>query len=221
MTAASTPVQALAVYALPVLLAITLHEAAHAYAAWRLGDDTAYALGRVTLNPIKHIDPIGTLLMPLLLYFSTGGSFVFGYARPVPVVARQLRQPRRDMVWVALAGPLANLLQALLWLALAYGAQAQGVPREAFGLRLCQAGVASNLAMFVFNLFPMLPLDGGRILAGLLPLQWAQRFARLEPFGFYIVLLLLLAGVMDALWMRPLFEFSLNAMASLLRPLFL
>lgn len=220
MTTAPT-LQALAVYALPVLLAITLHEAAHAYAAWRLGDSTAHALGRVTLNPLKHIDPVGTLLMPLLLYFGTGGSFVFGYARPVPVVARQLRRPRRDMVWVALAGPLANWLQALLWLALAHGAQAQGVAREAFWLRLCLAGVTSNLAMFVFNLFPMLPLDGGRILAGLLPPQWAQRFARLEPFGFYMVLLLLLAGVMDALWMRPLFEFSLNAMASLLRPLFL
>lgn len=219
MTAAPT-LQALVVYALPVLLAITLHEAAHAYAAWRLGDDTAHAQGRVTLNPLRHIDPIGTLLMPLLLYFSTGGSFVFGYARPVPVVARKLHRPRLDMALVALAGPLTNGLQALLWLALAYMAQAQGLPREAFWLRLCLAGVGSNLAMFVFNLFPMLPLDGGRILAGLLPPQWAQRFARLEPFGFYIVLLLLLAGVMDAWWMRPLFEFSLNAIASLLRPLF-
>ncbi|MDO4795962.1 MAG: site-2 protease family protein [Brachymonas sp.] len=215
MTTAPT-LQALAVYALPVLLAITLHEAAHAYAAWRLGDNTAYAQGRVTLNPLRHIDPIGTLAMPLLLYFSTGGSFVFGYARPVPVVARQLRRPRRDMALVALAGPLTNGLQAWLWLALVYAAQAQGLAmQESFFLRMGWAGAMSNLAMFVFNLFPILPLDGGRILAALLPPAWTRRFARLEPFGFYIVLLLLLTGAIDSWWMQPLLEMSLRTMTLL------
>lgn len=220
MTAATSTLQALAVYSFPVLLAITLHEAAHAYAAWRLGDNTAHALGRVTLNPLKHIDPIGTVVMPLLLYFSTGGSFVFGYARPVPVVAHLLRQPRRDMALVALAGPLANGLQALLWLAFADAMQTQGLTHEGFGLRLCLAGVTSNLAMFVFNLFPLLPLDGGRILEALLPPAWARAFARLEPFGFYIVLLLLMTGVLSRLWMSPLFEISLRVITAVLRPLF-
>lgn len=209
MTAAPT-LQALVVYALPVLLAIALHEAAHAYAAWHLGDDTAHAQGRVTLNPLKHIDPIGTLLMPLLLYLGTGGSFVFGYARPVPVVARNLHQPRRDMALVALAGPLSNWLQALMWLVLAHALQRLGLAREALWVRMCWAGVMSNLAMFVFNLFPMLPLDGGRILAGLLPPVWARQFARLDPFGLYIVLLLLITGVIDSMWMRPLFEMNLR-----------
>lgn len=215
----TSALQTLSVYAIPVLLAITLHEAAHAYVAWRLGDGTARELGRVTLNPLKHIDPVGTLLMPLLLYLGTGGSFVLGYARPVPVIARNLRQPRRDMALVALAGPLSNWLQALAWLVLAHALQRLGLAREALWVRMCWAGVMSNLAMFVFNLFPMLPLDGGRILAGLLPPAWARQFARLEPFGFYIVLLLLITGVIDSMWMRPLFEMNLRMIAVVLKVL--
>ena len=218
MTTASI-FQALVVYAIPVLLAITLHEAAHAYAAWYFGDDTARSLGRVTLNPIRHIDPLGTVAMPLLLYLSTAGSFVFGYARPVPVLARQLRNPRRDMALVALAGPLSNWLQALLWLALLHVAQRMGLPREGFLPDLCRAGVTVNLLMFAFNLFPMLPLDGGRILASLLPPSWARQFARLEPFGFYIVLLLLMTRVIDTVWMQPLLDMAFRVIYWVLIPL--
>ena len=212
-------VQTLAVYAVPVLLAITLHEAAHAYAAWHLGDDTARAQGRVTLNPLKHIDPIGTVAMPLLLYAGTGGSFVFGYARPVPVLTRNLRAPRRDMALVALAGPLANLLQAMTWLIAVYLAQALGMGRESFLGQMGHAGVMVNLVMFAFNLFPMLPLDGGRILAGVLPPALARPFARLEPFGFYIVMVLVMMRVIHTVWMQPLLAGTLKMITWALAPL--
>ena len=146
-------IQTVLVYALPVLFAITLHEAAHGYAARFLGDPTAWQLGRVTLNPWVHIDWLGTILMPVLLYFATSGAFLFGYAKPVPVDWGRLRKPKRDMIWVALAGPLSNLLQALIWavawlLLVAFGWQ------ERFFIEMCQAGVLSNVVMFAFNLFP-------------------------------------------------------------------
>ena len=150
-------IQTVLIYALPVIFAITLHEAAHGYAAQRLGDPTAAMLGRVTLNPLVHIDPMGTILMPLLLYFSTGGAFLFGYAKPVPVRFDHLRHPKRDMVWVALAGPAANLLQALLWGILLYALAATGVS-ERFFIEMCKAGMLTNVVMFAFNLFP-LPLS--------------------------------------------------------------
>ena len=153
-------IQTVLIYAIPVLFAITVHEAAHGYAARALGDDTAYVMGRVTLNPIRHIDPVGTILMPLMLFFATSGSFLFGYAKPVPVRFGRLRSPKRDMVWVALAGPGANLVQALLWGALLTVLQGMGVG-EYFFLKMCQGGVFVNLVMFAFNLFPVPPLDGG------------------------------------------------------------
>ena len=212
-------IQTFAVYAIPVLLAITLHEASHAYAAWHFGDETARAQGRVTLNPFKHIDAIGTVAMPLLLYFGTGGRFVFGYAKPVPVQAHLFRHPRRDMALVALAGPTSNLLQTLVWMAAGYLAQVLGWERGDFFVRMSLAGVLTNLAMYAFNLFPMLPLDGGRILAGLLPAAWAPRFSRLEPFGFFIVMALLMAHVIDSLWMRPLVNGTLRVLVWLLAPL--
>ena len=214
----TTFVQTAAVFVVPVLLAITLHEAAHAYAAWLLGDNTARLQGRVTLNPIKHIDPLGTVLMPILLYWTTDGNFVFGYARPVPVLARNLRVPWRDMALVALVGPLANLLQAVLWMLIAYVIQAKGALSTELLARVAWTGVMVNLVMFAFNLFPMLPLDGGRILSGLLPSAWARQFARLEPFGFYIVLMLVITGVINAVWMRPVLGVTWTGIAWLLAP---
>jgi len=196
-------IQAIALYALPVLFAITVHEAAHGYAARHFGDNTAYMQGRMTLNPFKHIDPIGTIAMPLLLYFATSGAFLFGYAKPVPVNFGALRNPKRDMVWVALAGPASNFFQAIAWALLLIGLVGMGV-EEAFFVEMAQAGIRVNLVMWAFNLFPLPPLDGGRILVGLLPWRQGQVVARLEPWGFFIVMGLVVAGVVGALWLRPL-----------------
>ena len=196
-------IQTVAIYAIPVIFAITLHEAAHGYVAKSFGDKTAYLLGRVTLNPIKHIDPVGTILIPLMLYFATAGTFLFGYAKPVPVQFGNLRRPKKDMVWVALAGPASNLFQALLW-GIAYLFLIKLGVSERFFIEMCQAGVLVNVVMFVFNLFPLPPLDGGRILVGVLPWRQAAMVSRIEPWGFYIVLGLLLTNVISNLWMRPL-----------------
>lgn len=211
-------IQTVAVYALPVLFAITLHEAAHGYVARHFGDNTAWALGRVTLNPIKHIDPIGTIVMPLVLYFATAGTFLFGYAKPVPVRFGHLRNPKRDMVWVALAGPASNLFQAVLWGVLFYLLQASGVTEDFF-LKMCRAGLLVNVVMFVFNLFPLPPLDGGRILVGLLPYRAAELVSRVEPYGFFIVMGLILAGIINKLWMSPLMGLTYGALEIILTPL--
>ncbi len=173
-------VQTVAIYALPVIFAITLHEAAHGYAALRFGDATAATMGRITLNPIKHIDPIGTIAMPLLLYFATSGSFVFGYAKPVPVNFGNLNHPKRDMIWVALAGPASNFVQAIVWAAVFILLNGAGVD-ERFFIEMAKAGVLVNLVMWAFNLFPLPPLDGGRILVGLLPWRQAVAVSRIEP----------------------------------------
>ncbi len=210
-------IQTVALYALPVLFAITVHEAAHGYAARHFGDNTAYALGRITLNPIKHIDPIGTLLMPLLLYFATGGTFLFGYAKPVPVRFGKLRHPKRDMVWVALAGPAANFIMAFLWGVLLFVLRGTGVT-EPFFLKMAQGGVLVNVVMFAFNLFPLPPLDGGRILVGLLPYRQAEFVARAEPWGFFIVMGLVIAGVVSTLWMQPLMRLTYGLLDLLLTP---
>jgi len=211
-------IQTVTLYAIPVLLAITLHEAAHGYVAKHYGDPTAYLLGRVTLNPAKHIDPLGTIAMPLLLYFATAGNFLFGYAKPVPVRFDRLHHPKRDMVWVALAGPGANLIQALLWGALLYLLTFAGV-QERFFIDMCRAGVLTNVVMFVFNLFPLPPLDGGRILVGLLPWRAASALSRVEPWGFFIVMALVLAGVISNFWMRPLMALTYGLIDLALYPL--
>jgi Zn-dependent protease len=211
-------VQTIALYAIPVLFAITVHEAAHGYAARHFGDHTAAQLGRITLNPMRHIDPLGTIAMPLLLYFATSGAFLFGYAKPVPVNFGRLNNPKRDMVWVALAGPGANLLQAILWTVLLYVLLAMGV-EERFFLQMCRAGLMVNLVMFAFNLFPLPPLDGGRILVGLLPWKQAELVSRVEPWGFFIVMALVLTGVVGNLWLRPLMSFTGGAIELLLSPL--
>lgn len=210
-------IQTVLIYALPVLFAITVHEAAHGYAARHFGDDTAYRLGRITLNPIRHIDPIGTIVMPLVLYFATAGAFVFGYAKPVPVRFGNLRNPKRDMVWVALAGPGANLIQAFLWGLGMILLHATGLT-EPFFLRMCQGGVLVNVVMFALNLFPLPPLDGGRILVGLLPYKQAVQVARIEPWGFFIVMGLLLLGVVSTWWMQPLMTLTIGLLDLLLTP---
>ncbi|HEX9719838.1 MAG TPA: site-2 protease family protein [Ramlibacter sp.] len=207
----SNLIQTVLIYALPVLFAITIHEAAHGYVARALGDNTAYAMGRVTLNPLKHIDPVGTILMPLMLYFATGGTFLFGYAKPVPVNFGQLRRPKRDMIWVALAGPASNLIQALLWAVLFAVLRFSGV-EERFFLIMALAGVLVNLVMWAFNLFPLPPLDGGRILVGLLPWRAANALSRVEPWGFFIVLGLVLLGVVGAYWLLPLIKLGYLAL---------
>lgn len=211
-------IQTIAIYALPVLFAITVHEAAHGYVARHYGDNTAAMLGRVTLNPVKHIDPIGTIVMPLFLYIATSGAFLFGYAKPVPVNFARLRNPRRDMVWVALAGPLSNLIQALGWAIGLYLLRGAGVD-ERFFLGMCRAGVLVNVVMFVFNLFPLPPLDGGRVLAGLLPPRAAMALSRVEPWGFFIVMGLVVAGVISKLWMLPLMSLTFGFLDLVLSPL--
>ncbi|MDP2450341.1 MAG: site-2 protease family protein [Polaromonas sp.] len=211
-------IQTVAIYALPVLFAITVHEAAHGYVARHFGDNTAWMLGRVTLNPLKHIDPLGTILMPLLLYFATSGAFLFGYAKPVPVQFGKLRNPKRDMVWVALAGPGANLAQALLWGIALYLLQGAGIS-EPFFIKMCQAGILVNVVMLVFNLFPLPPLDGGRVLVGLLPMRQAMLVSRVEPWGFFIVMALVIAGVITNLWMRPLMTLTYALLEIVLTPL--
>ena len=210
-------VQTVAIYALPVLFAITVHEAAHGYAARHFGDNTAHMLGRITLNPLKHIDPLGTIAMPLMLYFATSGAFLFGYAKPVPVNFGRLRHPKKDMVWVALAGPGANLAQAVLWTLALYLLIALGVD-ERFFTEMCKAGVLVNLVMFAFNLFPLPPLDGGRILVGLLPHHLAWQVSRIEPWGFFIVMALVITGVVSSLWMRPLIALTSGLIDLLLSP---
>ena len=214
----SNLIQTVLIYALPVLFAITIHEAAHGYVARYLGDNTAYMMGRVTLNPIKHIDPLGTILMPLMLYFATSGAFLFGYAKPVPVNFGQLRSPKRDMIWVALAGPASNFIQAIAW-AVLYALLVGFDARERFFLDMAKAGVLVNLVMWAFNLFPLPPLDGGRILMGLLPWKQAQLLGRVEPWGFFVVLGLVLAGVVGTYWLRPLIGFGYASLAVLLTPL--
>lgn len=209
-------IQTFSVYALPIVFAITLHEAAHAYAAKYFGDTTAYAQGRMSMNPIKHIDPIGTLLIPIVLYFA-GSPFLFGYAKPVPVNFGNLRNPKKQMAFVALAGPMANMAMAFGWLVLAIMLRAFGMNEE-FLMRMAQAGVLTNLVIFAFNLFPIPPLDGGRIMTSLLPHRYAYKFAQLEPYGFFIVLALVFLHVLHY-WMTPVMALAGTVLQLLVSPL--
>ena len=191
----------IALAAIPVVLAITLHEAAHGYVARQFGDSTAWMLGRVTLNPLKHIDPIGTVLVPLGILLLSGGGFPFGWAKPVPVNFGNLRHPKRDMLWVAAAGPGVNFMMALVW-ALVFGLGA-GVLASDGVKYMSLIGVGINVSLMVLNLLPILPLDGGRIAVSLLPHSLALPFARTERFGFFIVIALLATGILGVA-MRPL-----------------
>jgi len=210
----------LAIWVLPVLLAITLHEAAHGYVARHFGDNTAHLAGRISLNPLRHVDPVGTVLVPLGIYLlsSAGGvPLLFGWAKPVPVEFARLSRPKQDMLWVAAAGPGANLFMAFVW-ALVFKL-AWTMPPFAYTVPLSEmarAGVQINLVLMVLNLFPIPPLDGGRIAVSLLPHRFAWKFARLERFGFPILLVLLFTGVlamvlgpvMDAV--KSLLEFAVQ-----------
>jgi Zn-dependent protease len=187
------------VYAPSVVFAITLHEAAHGYVAKHFGDTTAYMLGRVTLNPIKHIDPLGTIVMPLVTAWA---GFIFGWAKPVPVNFENLRHPKRDMLWVAAAGPGSNVVQALAWAALAKGLF--GVPGgvATYWFQVAEAGIVVNLILAILNLFPILPLDGGRIVASLLPARLSYAYQGTERYGMIILIVLLVTGALGWL-MRP------------------
>ena len=196
----------IAVNAIPLLLAITLHEAAHGYAARMFGDRTAEMLGRISLNPIKHIDPVGTLLVPALT-LAIGG-FFFGWAKPVPVNFNNLRHPKRDMIWVAAAGPLANLIMAIAWAVVLKVSDSTAIDA------IAKAGVSWNVGLMVLNLLPILPLDGGRILAGLLPGPLAYKYSRLEPYGLFIVLGLSAVGVLGMI-LFPLYRITYQALGAL------
>lgn len=211
-----TLVQKICVWALPVLFAIALHEVAHGWVASWFGDQTAKRLGRLSINPFRHIDPVGTVLVPILLLIM--GGFVFGWAKPVPVDARNLRHPRRDMVWVAAAGPSANFLMALFWAGVMKSSLAlmQSHPLQAVHLFVLmgQAGIVINLILGILNLLPLPPLDGGRILSCLLPGRLAYYYDRIEPFGFFILLGLLLLGALSVI-IGPLFAWSYQQITSL------
>lgn len=190
-------VQQLAVWALPVLFAITVHEVAHGWVARYLGDPTAMMLGRLTLNPIKHIDPVGTVLVPAALVLL--GGVIFGWAKPVPITVENLKSPKRDMAFVAVAGPLSNLLMALLWalvmkiaLLIASAAPALAMPLTYMGA----AGITINAILLVLNLLPVPPLDGSRVVSSLLPEPMAWKFNRLEPYGLIILLALMVFGIL-------------------------
>ncbi|MEK9964350.1 MAG: site-2 protease family protein [Betaproteobacteria bacterium] len=193
-------IQILSLYALPAILAITLHEAAHGYAAKRLGDLTAYQEGRISLNPLKHIDPIGTLVVPAVLLIASGGKLAFGWAKPVPVNFSRLRNPKRDMFWVAAAGPAVNLLMAIGW-AIVFKLVVTS-PVNYFtdpALAMAQGGIVINLVLMVLNLLPIPPLDGGRIAVSLLPNSMAYSLARLEPYGLLIIMLLMVTDILGSI----------------------
>ena len=202
-------IRTICLYAIPVIFAITLHEAAHGFVAKQLGDSTAWMLGRVSLNPAKHIDPVGTVILPLATVALTG--FMFGWAKPVPVNFGNLRQPRRDSILVAVAGPATNVVQAILWAAVLRILAETLESRTGIGgfwLEVAQVGVRINVMFAVLNLFPLLPLDGGRILANVLPPRAGFAFSRTEPYGMVILLLLMVTGVFGRLMGPPVYALT-------------
>lgn len=199
-----TVVQKIAAYALPILFAITVHEAAHGYAAKFFGDLTAERMGRITLNPFKHIDPIGTILLPALSIIL--GGVLFGWAKPVPVNFGQLRRPKQDMLWVALAGPASNFAMAIVWGLVLARIALFPESAQAFLSQMSLAGIQINLVLLVLNLFPLPPLDGGRIAVSLLPMKAAIKFAQIERYGMFILIALLFTGILGVL-LSPVIRF--------------
>ena len=211
----NTIIYNIAVWTIPVLFAITIHEVAHGWVANMLGDKTAKILGRLTLNPIKHIDPIGTIAVPLAMVALQTG-FVFGWAKPVPVSTRNFKSPRRDMAIVAAAGPISNLIMAVFWVFI-FKLAASVIPDQAIAqgiMAMGQAGIIINLILFIFNLFPIPPLDGSKVLAGFLPQPLANLMDKIEPYGLFIVLGLVYFGVLNTI-MQPVLSFFINSIGSL------
>lgn len=207
-------VQIIAVAIIPVLFAITLHEVAHGWTARHFGDRTAEMMGRLTINPLKHIDPIGTVIVPGIM-LAVGG-FIFGWAKPVPIGVRNLRNPHRDMIFVAAAGPASNLLMAIFWAFVARFVATLGLQGETglYFIAMAQIGVMINVVLCVFTLLPLPPLDGGRVLAGLLPPRQAAIFERIEPYGLFIIMGLLFTGVLGRV-LGPLVGFARNLVLSI------
>lgn len=212
----SNAIVQISVLVIPVLFAITLHEAAHGYVARHFGDLTAFQAGRISLNPLRHIDPVGTVLVPLVMFLTAG--FLFGWAKPVPVNFAQLRHPKKDMLWVAIAGPAANLFMAVLWILIAKLAlQSAGDNTATWFYAMAQAGIMINVMLMVLNLIPLPPLDGGRIAVSLLPHPYAYRFAKLEPYGMFILIALLIFefNSENGFIIYPLVQFSLKLLNAL------
>jgi Zn-dependent protease len=206
--------ETIVLWVVPVVFAITLHEAAHGYVARLFGDRTAELLGRITLNPLRHIDPVGTIAVPALLYLTAGPQYIFGWAKPVPVNFGNLQHPKRDMLWVAGAGPFANFVMAFVWMLVLKLSIVDGAWPSQGLARMAQIGVSVNLVLMALNLLPIPPLDGGRIAVSLLPHRLAMSYARLEPYGFMLVILLLVTGALNVL-MAPFVNFFLSFFGSL------
>ncbi|QMT59631.1 site-2 protease family protein [Legionella sp. PC997] len=214
-----TLIQKICIWAIPILFAITLHEAAHAYVAYRCGDTTAKMFGRLSLNPLRHIDPIGTVLIPLLVGVLTQFNFVIGYAKPVPINWNQFRHPRRDMILVTLAGPFANIIMAFIWAAcdkIALILNPNTSMAVLFLYATAQAGIFINLILAALNLLPIPPLDGSRVVSSLLPPKQAMAYEKIEPYGFFILLILVFTGVLGMI-LNPLINLGLIALSSIFK----
>ena len=206
----------ISIFALPVLFAITLHEAAHGYVARHFGDLTAHQAGRISLNPLRHIDPVGTVVVPLIMFLTAG--FLFGWAKPVPVDFARLRRPKQDMLWVAIAGPGANLFMAILWILIAkVTLQSASGSVAAWFHAMAQAGITINVVLMLLNLLPLPPLDGGRVAVSLLPQPYSYRFSKIEPYGMFILigLLLLEFNTPGGLILFPMVQFSVELLRTL------
>ena len=211
----ATTIQKITIWILPVLLAVSLHEAAHAWMANRKGDSTAKSLGRLTFNPLKHIDLIGTIVVPIIMVLVTG--FAFGWAKPVPIDVRNLHNPKKDMMWVALAGPMSNFIMAFLWavfLNISIFFIDTSSALSLFLLLMPIAGITINVILGVLNLLPIPPLDGGRIMAGLLPGSMAAKYSKIEPYGFFIIIALMMTGLLSTI-IFPVINIVLMTLATI------
>lgn len=202
------------IFAPSTILAITLHEAAHGFVAKYFGDTTAYMLGRVTLNPAKHIDPIGTIVLPLALLWATGGRFMFGWAKPVPVNFNNLRHPKRDMLWVAAAGPGSNVVQALLWALVAKALMSTSGAASTYWFSVAETGILVNVVFAILNLLPILPLDGGRVLVSLLPNRMSYAYQATERYGMIVLIVLIVTGILGQV-LNPLVNIGVNSILTI------